>query len=325
MIVPTVIDAIPEANATIPPKMSLLPYRPAKDLRILTPKEVIGYLKEQAYELGEYGSTNNFPDPRNTFRPVLSNSNSFEVPGLIDSADEGVLLPTDQELIASIEQQDRMRALGHPKNRSAIAAAEAEIDADLAEMGKSHRFISSMKGKPRQKLVALLNLRDPPPPKNYVEVLVYVPGLGIPRDTFSAVLPMKGDLDDLSLLEDRLTTVLAGSLCGAQAKLIPGTDEIWKYQLLPQYAKKIISDASKKLETDGDYRKMVEETTRGKDAPRAVLTKVYTLAVLPYHTLTLCSPAGPSHPLNSPRNLMQGSTFLTICLKQIVKMHRRRL
>ena len=50
---------------------------------------------------------------------------------------------------------------------------------------------------------------------------------------------------------------------------------LWKYQLLARDLKHVVNKRSIRLETDSDYQKMIQLTTKeGAKAPLAVLTQV---------------------------------------------------
>ena len=242
--------------------------RSKADSRLLTVREVIKYLKEQAEYLGEIGFTTHFPDPNVIFgQPVDLNAPGEFVDYKDNSELEAAVNNIHNKLIWL---QTHKKQLEDCINQPVIAEAEKEVDAQLLAGGKPKRFLST--STLGAKVVALIEQQNPKETPNSVKVLLYIPAVGSPRtDLVPCYLPLPYKnirlYEILELLDSAAKVKLARTQGGG---LDPG---VWKYQLMNKKTHKVVNKASTNLETGADYVEMLKAVA-DKDALVAVLNQV---------------------------------------------------
>ena len=234
--------------------------------RSLNMRDVILWQQEQAQRLGEVGLTTNFPDPADIFKPFIINTSSEPEPVAEDRA---ALVATNQETHRAI-MQVRQRKILMDQAGPLLASTEANVDRRLLAAGVPKQDLPNK--SLRQKIVQLVELKEPPPKANFVEVSVFV---GSTTEEKSHVLdvnlPLKADVAEVHALLDEVVKalLLAKGLFYEQGGK-------WKYQLIDQNRSQVLMDKSLPLETDLDYGTMLKQVSAVDDgkAPMAMLTQV---------------------------------------------------
>lgn len=233
--------------------------------RSLNMRDVILWQQEQAQRLGELGLTTNFPDPADIFKPFTINDSPEAEP---QADDRAALVATNQETHRAI-MQVRQRKILMDQAGPLLASTEANVDQKLLAAGvpKQELLNKSL----RQKVVQLVELKNPPPKANFVAVSVIVGSNSGGSHTLDVNLPLKADVAEVHALLDEVVKAMlsAKGLSYEQG----GT---WKYQLIDQNRSQVLMDKSLPLKTDLDYETMLQQVSEGDDgkAPMAVLTQV---------------------------------------------------
>ncbi len=246
--------------------------------RPLTMRDVILWQQEQAQRLGELGLTTNFPDPSDIFKPFnIDPSSEHELP----AEDRGAIVAAMRETHNAI-MQVRQRKIIMDQAGPLLAKTEMNVNQKLLAAGVPEHELSNK--NLRQKIVQLVELKEPPPKKNFVAILVDIASTTKGRShTLRANLPLKASVSEVyALLDEVVKTLLSEKgLCYERGGA-------WKYQLVDQSHTKLLMDKSLPLETDHHYAQMLRQVTRlsdGKAVP--VLTQVCPCYLFKIRTCSL--------------------------------------
>ena len=234
--------------------------------RPLTMHDVILWQQEQAQHRGELGFTTNFPDPSTIFKPFTINASSEDE---IPAEDGAALMAAMQETHRSFVQL-RQRKIIMDGAGPLLAKTEMDVTRKLLAAGIPEQELQD-KGL-RQKIVQLVELKEPPPKANFVGILVSVASTTKGRSHVLEVnLPLKACVEEVYELLDEVVKALL-----SEKGLSYEGGGTWKYQLIDQSQSRLLMNKSLPIKTDLDYNKMllqVSEVSDGK-APVAVLTQV---------------------------------------------------
>ena len=253
---------------TVPVQSSVLGGKP------LTMRDVILWQQEQAQRQGELGFTMNFPDPSDIFKPfIIGTSSELELP----AEDNATILAAMQETHKAIIQlHQRKIIIG--RARPLIAKTEQAINQKLLAAGIPKQELANK--SLRQKIVQLVELKEPPPKANFAAVLVNVASNVKGRSHILEVnLPLKACVAEVYALLDEVVKALL-----SEKGLSYEGEGVWQYQLIDETQSQMLMNESLPLETDLDYESMLQQVLKvsnGK-APVAVLTQV-----CPRHQLKL--------------------------------------
>ena len=232
----------------------------------LTMRDIILWQQEQAHRLGELGFTMNFPDPSDIFRPITTNPLSEDE---LSAEDGTALAATMQETHKAIVQLHQRKIIMDGAG-PLLARTEMDVDRKLLAAGALER---ELQGKSlRQKIVQLVELREPPPKENFEVVLVSVASTITGRSHMLEMnLPLKGPVAEVYMLLDEVVKALL-----SEKGFAYDGGGAWKYQLLSQDRSQLLLSTSSPLETDLHYNTMLKQVSKvgHKKAPVAVLTQV---------------------------------------------------
>ncbi len=243
------------------------------EAKSITSRDIVEFHKEQAFRLGQLGFTTNFPDPSEIFRPRPINPelSPFDEPASDEEVVKNAALSTHNSLI-QLQQQGRLIAANTPL----VAEASHEIDRKLLDAGKSKRYVAAQ--PLRQKVMDAIEIGTPSPKPNFVTVFINTPWTVKKDDMLQVNLPLKATIDEaVQLLGDimRAESMAHQGFIGEVA----GCDDVnagWKYQLVSRNPTQVINEASVRLETEIDYREMMQQITKTKGkTPIAVLAQVW--------------------------------------------------
>lgn len=252
----------------------------------LTTQEIIEYLQQQAEHLGEVGFTLNFPDPHTLGQPVERLYPSFATSEFMagqpaSTADQDEMIfeamkVADRTMVQIDERAVRLR---DPRNKPGMLAAEQEVDRQLVAASFTSKYLRET--GLRKKCGDLLEMKMPPQPANFIAVTIRVPGVATKkRDMLSCHLPLKAAIEDVHQMLETLVAeevaVVTGYMDRKERPAIRRGPSGWKYQLIPRKQKRSAINASRKLDSDDDYRGLINALTKGKPKMDAVLTKVRT-------------------------------------------------
>ena len=232
--------------------------------RVLDMRHVLLWQQEQAQLQGELGFTMNFPDPSEIFRPFNTDASS-ELP----ADDRATLVAAMQETHQGLVQLHQRKVLMDQAG-PLLASTERNVNQQLLAAGVpeqefQHKSLS-------QKIVQLVELKEPPPKENFAVVLIEVASSTKGRSHMLEVnLPLKASLAEVYALLDEVVKALL-----AEKGLSYEGGGAWKYQLVDQSRSQLLLGKSSPLETDLHYKKMVQQVSKVGDAraPLPVLTQV---------------------------------------------------
>ena len=234
--------------------------------RPLTMRDIILWQQEQAQRLGELGFTMNFPDPSAMFKlfPVEPLS-EHELP----AEDEATLAATMQETHRAIVQLHRRKIIMDGAG-PLLAKTEMDVTQRLLAAGVPEQDLQCK--NLRQKIVQLVELKEPPPKANFVSVLVEVTSVTRGQSHMLELnLPLKASVVEVYALLDEVVKALL-----LEKRLAYEKGGTWKYQLVDRTQPRLLLEKSRPLESDLDYDMMLRQVSKpgnGK-APVPVLTQV---------------------------------------------------
>ena len=232
----------------------------------LTMRDVILWQQEQAQRRGELGFTTNFPDPSDIFRPFTINTSSEEeLPADGDAALVAAMQETHKAIVQLHQRKIIMDGAG-----PLLAKTELDVNQRLLAAGVPEQEL--LNKSLRQKIVQLVELKEPPPKKNFAAILVSVASTTKGRSHVLEVnLPLKACVAEIYALLDEAVKALL-----SEKGLSYEGGGAWIYQLIDQSQSQLLMDKSLPIETDLDYKVMLRKVSEGKDgkAPVAVLTQV---------------------------------------------------
>lgn len=234
--------------------------------RPLTMRDVVLWQQEQAQHRGELDFTTNFPDPSTIFKPFTIDASSEDEPPAEDGA---ALTAAMQETHRGIVQLNQRKIIMDGAG-PLLAKTEMDVTRKLLAAGVPEQELQN-KGL-RQKVVQLVELKEPPPKANFVGVLVSVASTTKGRSHVLEInLPLKADVGEIYALLDEVVKALL-----AEKGLSYEGGGTWKYQLIDHSQSRVLMDKSLPIKTDLDYKKMLRQVSEIGDvkAPVAVLTQV---------------------------------------------------
>lgn len=232
----------------------------------LTKRDIVKWKQEEAFELGELGLTTNFHDPSDIFKPfTINQSFEYEPPAENHAALVGAMKETHNRTM-----QLRQRQILMDGNRPLLASTEMDINQNLLAAGVPEQELPHK--NLRQKIVQLVELTKPSPKENFAAVLVNVASTTKGRShNLEVNLPLGADVAEVyALLAEVVKALLSEKGLSYEGR---GS---WKYQLVDQSQSQLLMDKSLPLETDLDYKQMLQQLSRVGDgnAAVAVLTQV---------------------------------------------------
>ena len=208
----------------------------------------------------------NFPDPSDIFRPINTNPSSEDELSAEDGTALTAALQETHKAIVQLHQRKVIMDGAGPL----LARTEMDVDRKLLAAGALER---ELQGKSlRQKIVQLVELREPPPKDNFAAVLVSVASTITGRSHMLEInLPLEGSVAEVYMLLDEVVKALLSEKGFAYDR-----GGAWKYQLLNQDQSQLLLSKSSPLETDLHYKTMLHQVSKigSKKAPVAVLTQV---------------------------------------------------
>ena len=234
--------------------------------RPLTMRDVVLWQQEQAQHRGELGFTTNFPDPSTIFKPITINASSEDE---LPAEDDAALMAAVQETNRATVQL-RQRKIIMDGEGPLLAKTEMDVTRKLLAAGVPEHELQD-KGL-RQKIVQLVELKEPPPKANFVGVLVSVASTTKGRSHVLEVnLPLKAYVDEIYALLDEVVKALLSEKGFSYEG--GGT---WRYQIIDQSQSRLLMNKSLPIKTDLEYKKMLQQVSDVSDgkAPVAVLTQV---------------------------------------------------
>ena len=244
-----------------------MPAQPGvRGVRPLDMRDVILWQQEQAQRLGEVGLTTNFPDPADIFRPFTINPSSEPEP---PAEDRAAVVGSMQETHRAI-MQVRQRKILMDQAGPLLASTEKNVDQKLLAAGVPEQELPHK--SLRQKIVQLVEFKEPPPKANFVAVSVVVSSNTEGRSHVLEVnLPLKADVAEVHALLDEVVKALL-----SEKGLCYERGGAWIYQLVDHSHSQVLMDKSLPLETDLDYKTMLQQVSKVGDGkvPIAVLTQV---------------------------------------------------
>lgn len=255
---PTQYEAIDTATTLAQPG--------TRGVRPLEMRDVVLWQQEQAQRLGEIGLTTNFPEPSDIFKPfTIYPSSELEPP----AEDHAALDATMQEAHKAIMQVQQRKILMDQAG-PLLASTETDVNQKLLAEGIPEQELQDK--SLRQKIVQLVELKEPPPKANFVAVSVVVASKTEEGSHMLDLnLPLKADVTEVHALLDEVVKALL-----FQKGLSYEQGGTWKYQLIDQSRSQVLMNKSLPLETDLDYETMLQQVSKvdGGNLPVPVLTQV---------------------------------------------------
>lgn len=234
--------------------------------RPLTMRDVILWHQEQAQHRGELGFTTNFPDPSDIFRLFTINASSEDE---LLAEEDAALVAAVQETHKAIDQLQRRKIIMDGAG-PLLAKTEMSVNQKLLAEGVPEQEFANK--NLRQKIVLLVELKVPPPKKNFAAILVSVASTTRGRSHVLEVnLPLKACVTEIYPLLDEVVKALL-----SEKGLSYEGGGAWRYQLIDQSRSQLLMDKSLPIKTDLDYNLMLQKMSKRSDgkAPVAVLTQV---------------------------------------------------
>ena len=233
----------------------------------LTMRDVILWQQEQAQRQGELGFTMNFPDPSDIFKQfIMDTASEPELPAEDNAALLAAMQATHKAIIQLHQRKIIMDGAG-----PLMAKTEKDVNQKLLAAGITEQELTNR--SLRQKIVQLVELKEPPPKANFAAVLVNVTSTDKGRGHILEVnLPLKACVAEVYALLDEVVKALL-----SEKGLHHDGEGAWKYQLLDQSQSQPSMNKFLPLETDIDYESMLQQVSKVSNggAPAAVLTQVY--------------------------------------------------
>ena len=232
--------------------------------RVLDMRHIILWQQEQAEFQGELGLTMNFPDHSEMFSPFNTDDDSK-----IPAEDRATLLAAMQETHKGFVQLHQHKVLMDQAG-PLLASTERNVTQQLLAAGVLEQEVQHK--NLRQKVVQLVELKEPPPKENFAVVLIEVASSTKGRSHMLEVnLPLKASMAEVyALLDEVVKALLAGKGLSYER------GGAWKYQLIDQSRSQLLLGKSSPLETDLHYKAMLQKVLKTGDAkaPLPVLTQV---------------------------------------------------
>ncbi|KAL9074709.1 MAG: hypothetical protein Q9161_002078 [Pseudevernia consocians] len=242
-----------------------IPVQPgARGGRTLGMRDVIMWQQEQAQRLGELGFTTNFPDPSDIFKRFTLTPSEHELP----AEDRGAIVAAMRETHKAI-MQVQQRKMIMDRAGPLLASTEMNVHQKLLAAGVPEQEL--LNKNLRQKIVQLVELKEPPPKKNFVAVLVDVTSMTKGQSHLLDInLPLKASVAEVYALLDEVMKALL-----SEKGLSYEGGGAWKYQLVDQSHTQLLMNKSLPLETDLNYTLMLQQVSKLSDGktPVAVLTQ----------------------------------------------------
>lgn len=236
----------------------------------LTMRDIVKWHQEEAFCLGEVGFHTNFPNPSEIFKPFkFSTESSVEVQNPADIDDDAAMTAATQALHKQIIGLKQRRQIMNA-NQAMVAQTELDVTQKLRAAGVPEERLGH-KTTLRQKVVELIRLKLPEPEPNFVGVWVEVPLADKGRgQALELNLPLDARMNEVYAL---LAEVVAAMF--SARGFIYERGGAWKYQLVDRSKSRLLLNKSLPLETNLDYRGMLQQISREGDrsAPVAVLTQ----------------------------------------------------
>ena len=236
----------------------------------LTMRDIVKWKQEEAFSLGEIGFHTNFPKPSDLFQPSeISTDPSGEAYTPTDADNDAAMTAAMQGLhrqIVGLQQRKQVM----DANQALVAQTELDITKKLRAAGVPEERLGP-ETTLREKVVELVRLKMPEPEPNFVSVYVEPSAIKGQSQTLEINLPLEASIAEIyALLDEVVVTML--SLKGYT--YVRGG--VWKYQLVDQSRASLLLDKALLLETDVDYKMMLQKISSDGDqnAPVAVLTQV---------------------------------------------------
>ena len=231
---------------------------------VLDMRHVILWQQQQAQLQGELGLTMNFPDPSEIFKPVNTDAD-LDLPA--DS--RATLVAAMQETHKSFVQLHQRKVLMDQAG-PLLASTERKVNQKLIAAGVPEHEVQHK--NLNQKIVQLVELKEPPPKENFVFVLIEVASSTKGRSHMLEVnLPLNASMAEVYALLDEVVKALL-----AEKGLFYERGGAWKYQLIDQSRSQLLLGKSSPLENDRHYQVMLKQVSKFGDAraPLPVLTQV---------------------------------------------------
>lgn len=271
-----------------------VPVQPgARGGRVLNMRDVILWQQEQAQRQGELGFTTNFPDPSEIFKSFTINPYTEDE---LPAEDRAAVVAAMQETHRAIIQLHQRKILMDEAG-PLLARTEMNVNQKLLAAGVPEQELPNK--SLRQKIVQLVELKEPPPKKNFAAVLVDIASTTKGRSHMLEVnLPLKAFLAEVYALLDEVVKALL-----SEKGLSYERGGAWKYQLVDQIQSQLLMHRSLPLETDLDYKLMLQQMSRvgDEEAPVAVLTQVCLRHLFNFRASTcslLRNQGGLARPIN---------------------------
>lgn len=246
---------------------STVPVQPGvRGGKVLDIRDVILWQQEQAQRQGELGFTTNFPDPTDIFKPfTISPTPELELPGE-DRAAAVAAMQDTHKAITQLHQRKILMDQAGPL----LASTEMNVNQKLLAAGVPEQELPYK--SLRQKIVQLVELKEPPPKENFVAIMVDVASTTKGQGHILEVnLPLNASVAEVYALLDEVVVALL-----SEKGLSYDRGGAWKYQLVNQSHSHLLMNKSLPLETDLDYTLMLQQVSKVVDgkAPVPVLTQV---------------------------------------------------
>ena len=235
-------------------------------IRPLEMRDVVLWQQEQAQRLGEVGLTTNFAESSDIFKPFNIDPSSELEPPADDHAALNATMQETQKTIMQVQQREILMDQAGPL----LASTETDVNRKLLAEGIPEQELQDK--SLRQKIVQLVELKEPPPEANFVAVSVVVASETEEGSHMLDVnLPLKADIAEVHALLDEVVRALL-----FEKGLSYEQGGTWKYQLIDQSRSQVLMNQSLPLETDLDYKTMLQQVSKVDDgkAPMPVLTQV---------------------------------------------------
>lgn len=236
----------------------------------LTMRDIVSWLQEEAFSLGEIDFHTNFPNPSDIFKPFeIGPDPSGEAQNPTDVENDVVMTATMQDLhmrIAGLYQRRQIM----DANKALVSQTELDVTQKLRAAGVPEERLGPDTTL-RQKVVELVRLKLPEPEPNFVTVYVEVSNTKGRGQVSEINLPLKASMAEVYAL---LAEVVVEMLLLRGFTYERGG--AWKYQLVDRSRCRLLLERSLPLETNLDYRGMLKQVSRNgnQNAPVAVLTQV---------------------------------------------------
>ena len=255
----------------------------------LTMRDIAKWHQEEAFYAGEVGFHTNFPNPMEIFKPFTirtdpsGTSGEAQIP--TDAENEAAMTVAMQARHRQISRLQRRRQI-MDANKALVSKTELEIIRRLLAAGVSKDRLGADTTL-RQKVVQMIHLERPKPEPNFVTVYVEPSGSKGQIQALEINLPLCTSIAEVHALLDEVVVAMLSSKGFSYE-----SGGVWKYQLASSSTSPLPLTESLPLETEFDYKGMLQRILRKRDqgAPVAVLTQVRptTSLAIKYLEKSLC-------------------------------------